>query len=140
MDALHDAYLRMATGRFKGITVIDFPEVFLKEYDHFRTRNFNESFTTTHPDEIFFVLLAENTEDPEADTSESEASRERLAITVTKYIGAAFTTQENAIWSMRLKGFSIRDIADAHGIPERRVKEVTHNIASRTQKQFAHAI
>lgn len=80
MDALHDAYLRMATGRLKGITVIDFPEVFLKEYNHFRNRNFNESFTTTHPDEIFFILLAENAEDPEVDTSENEASRERLAI------------------------------------------------------------
>lgn len=94
MDALHAAYLQMATGRLKGIAVSDFPEAFLKEYNHFRNRNFNESFTTTHPDEIFFDLLTENIEDPEGGNNENEASRERLAIAVTKFIGAAFSPKK----------------------------------------------
>lgn len=140
MDAIHDAYLRMATGKLKDIPAITFPEAFLKEYNHFRTRNFNESFTTSHPDEIFFDLLTGNIKDPEDCDNEKEASRNSLAIKITKFIGAAFSSQEKAIWSMRLKGFSIRAIADAQGIPERRVKEVTQNITTRTQKQFSKTI
>lgn len=137
MDALHDAYLYVATGRS---IVISFPEVLLKEYNRFSLRNYNECFTTSHPDELFFELLAGDIAEPMTDPHEEGASRESLAISVSKFIGAAFTSQENAIWSMRMKGFSIRAIADAQGIPERRVKEVTQNITTRTQKQFSKAI
>lgn len=135
MDALHDAYLHVASGRSAKV---NFLEVFLKEYNRFRTRNFNESFATSHPDELFFELLAGDLAEPETDNN--KVSRESLAIKITKFIGAAFSAQENAIWSMRLKGFSIRDIAEAQAIPERRVKEVTLYITTRTQQQFANAI
>lgn len=137
MDALHDAYLHVATGRS---VIISFPEVLLKEYNRFRLRNYNECFTTSHPDELFFELLAGDMAEPMTDPHEEESSRNSLAISVSKYIGAAFTSQENAIWSMRMKGFSIRAIADAQGIPERRVKEGIQNITTRTQKQFSKAI
>lgn len=137
MDAMHDAYLHVASGRSAKV---NFLEVFLKEYNRFRTRNFKESFATSHPDELFFELLAGDLTEPMTDPHEEGASRESLAISVSKFIGAAFSAQENAIWSMRLKGFSNRDIAEAQAIPERRVKEVTLYITTRTQQQFANAI
>lgn len=140
MDALQDAYLQMASGGLKRISMISLSEVFLKEYNRLRLQHFNECFTTSHPDEVFFELLAGDLEDPMTTNHEKEAERDKLAIAVARFIGAAFSTQENSIWSMRIKGFSIRDIADAHGIPERRVKEVTLNITKRTQRQFANAI
>lgn len=134
-DAFHEAYLVVISSKELKSGLSDYRKVFLTTYKTISRRSINECYTICHPDELFFTLLpdTEVEEAPQRDFS-------GLARTIRSFIHNTFSATQEAIWQMRLQGYSLQDTADSFGMSRQQVVDNVNTIASRTSKQFAYAM
>ncbi len=134
-DAFHEAYLVVISSKELKSGLSDYRKVFLTTYKTISRRSINECYTICHPDELFFTLLpdTEVKEAPQRDFS-------GLARTIRSFIHNTFSATQEAIWQMRLQGYSLQDTADSFGMSRQQVVDNVNTIASRTSKQFAYAM
>lgn len=134
-DAFHEAYLVVISSKELKSGISDYRKVFLTTYKAISRRSINECYTICHPDELFFTLLPD---------SEVEEAPQRdfygLARTISSFIHNTFTATQEAIWKMRLQGYSLQDTADSFGMSRQQVVDNVNTIASRTSRQFAYAM
>lgn len=138
-DAFQDAYLTLVQEYKRPETGSTLENAFLKAYRRISNKSLGEAFTTSHPDELFFSLLASDSAEP-MNIPEEEPDRAALTHAILKYIRAAFTPTQASMWDMRQLGCSLRDTANALDITEREVKRTINLITARLRIQFAHAI
>ncbi len=131
-DAFHDAYLILATSKDLPPVAEDYSKIFLTAYRKASRRALNECYTICHPDELFFTLLP--------DTSEEEKDIAGLVKTIGKFILNTFTSTQQTVFKMRVQGFSIKDTADSLNLNDWQVRESMDAVVCRTRKQFAYAI
>lgn len=138
-DAFQDAYLSLAKENRKQDIGSTFEKAFVGAYRKFSRLALRETYTTSHPDDLFFTLLAEPQDIEGADT-DTERMRDSLAKAIKSHIQASYSRAEVAIWEMRMLGNSIRDIADTLGLSRATTDKTIQRIAEQTRAQFAYAI
>lgn len=138
-DAFQDAYLTLAGENRRQDEGATFERAFVGAYRKATRQAQRETFTTCHPDDLFFTLIP-TAEETEATDSEAERMAATLAKTIKSHIQATYSRAEVAIWEMRMLGNSIRDIADTLGLSRTTADRTIQRIAEQTRAQFAYAI
>lgn len=134
-DAFQDTYLEMATDPATPEESARRRMSFMAVYRRHSRRHVSEEFMTVRPDETFFLLLAAD-EDEERDPEAEEACDE-MARRVKSYIRKTTGGTRMRIIDMRMRGFSIRDISAAFGIPSTRVEDVIGRVVTKARRRFA---
>lgn len=135
-DAFQDAYLTLATTAETEDDHAGYEVAFMKAYRKLSGKNLSETFSTWHPDELFFALLPSETTEPMEDAPE-EPSTEKIVAKIQRHIRATFPRRDVRIFELRLIGFSNRDIADVFGIGPAAIKNMTERIITQTRREFA---
>lgn len=138
-DAFQDAYLTLAGKNRRRDVGAVFERAFVDAYRKFSRLALQETYTTSHPDDLFFTLLS-TAEETEATDPEAERMAESLAKAIKSHIQATYSRAEVAIWEMRMLGNSIRDIADTLGLSRDTADKTIQRITEQTRAQFAYAI
>lgn len=135
-DAFQDTYLALATTCSNIDKGAAFERAFFTVYRKFVRKNLREAFSTWHPDELFFLLLPSEDEDPMEDAPE-EPSTEKIVAKIQRHIRATFPRRDVRILELRLLGFSCRDITDTFGISTTAINNTTNRIITQTRREFA---
>jgi DNA-directed RNA polymerase specialized sigma24 family protein len=133
-DAFHDAYLYVISSKAIQPQSEEFRREFIIAYNALSKKHFSDSFVLCHPDEIFFALL------PDSSNDEIPAADYTQAKTISSFIHATFSDLQETIFQMRVKGVSIRNTADALGLNTTQVKDIYQSVQSKTQARFAMAL
>ena len=136
-DAFQDAYLSLASACRKQEKGAAFERAFVAAYRKFSRRAVSETYTTTHPDDLFFTLLP-TPQEAAASEQQRKEQKDSLAQAIRAHIRATYSRNEVAIWEMRMGGTSIRDIADALGISRSATDNAMRRITEQTRAQFAY--
>lgn len=135
-DAFQDAYLSLAATCDTPDSCAAFEKAFLTAYRKFSGKNHSETFSTWHPDELFFSLLPSEDAEPMEDAPE-EPSTEKIVAKIQRHIRATFPRGDVRILELRLLGFSCRDITDTFGIGTTAINNTTNRIITQTRREFA---
>lgn len=135
-DAFQDAYLTLATTAETEDDHAGYEVAFIKAYRKFSGKNLSETFSTWHPDELFFSLLPSEDAEPMEDAPE-EPSTEKIVAKIQRHIRATFPRRDVRILELRLLGFSYRDITDTFGIGTTAINNTTNRIITQTRREFA---
>ncbi len=135
-DAFQDAYLTLATAAETEEDHAEYEVAFMKAYRKFSGKNLSETFSTWHPDELFFSLLPSEDAEPMEDAPE-EPSTEKIVAKIQRHIRATFPRRDVRILELRLLGFSCRDITDTFGIGTTAINNTTNRIITQTRREFA---
>lgn len=138
-DAFQDAYLTLAGKNRTRDMGATFERAFVGAYRKATRQTLQETYTTSHPDDLFFTLLSTAEETEDADP-EAERMVDTLAKTIKSHIQATYSRAEVAIWEMRMLGNSIRDIADTLGLSRTTADKTIQRITEQTRAQFAYAL
>lgn len=135
-DAFQDAYLTLATTFSPKNDTADYETAFLKAYRKFSGKNISETYTTCHPDELFFTLIP--AEETVPDEKEEDADKaQRFFHRIRKHIRDTFPTTDVMAFEMKITGYSCRDISDTLGIGTTAINNATERIIAQTRLQFA---
>lgn len=135
-DAFQDAYLTLATTFNQKNDTADYENAFLKAYRKFSGKNISETYTTCHPDELFFTLIP--AEETVPDEKEEDADKaQRFFHRIRKHIRDTFPTTDVMAFEMKITGYSCRDISDTLGIGTTAINNATERIIAQTRLQFA---
>lgn len=134
-DAFQDAYIAIVTSVEQESTS-DYEKTFLKAYRQLYKRNMGESFTTSHPDELFFNMLSSDEAEPMEET-EDAADTAPLANRLISHIRKSFPPKDVMAFEMKMKGLSLRDISDALGIGTTAARNAIERITEMTRERFA---
>lgn len=135
-DAFQDAYLSLATIDDTPGGDAGFEYAFLKAYRKFSGKKLSETYTTVHPDDLFFTLIpAEDTghEEKPEDTTPSRWLIRRIR----RHIRVTFPKTDVTAFEMKIAGYSCRDITDTVGIGTTAINNATNRIITLTRLQFA---
>lgn len=135
-DAFQDAYLTLVKEYPNPEPCTLLEATFLKAYRRFSKLNIGESFTLSHPDELFFTLLPSDKAEP-MEKQEDTTDPAPLAKRVQRHIRASFPRKDVMAFEMKIKGFSCRDIADAIGLGTAAINKATERIITQTRLQFS---
>lgn len=135
-DAFQEAYLTLAMAFRAPESARILEAAFLKAYRQLANRNIGESFTMSHPDELFFTLLPSDDTEPMEEPEETKDIAS-LARRVRRHIRASFPRIEVMVFEMRIKGFSCRDITDTMGIGTAAINNITEQIIIKARSRFA---
>lgn len=138
-DAFQDAYLTLAITHDTMEQGAVFEKAFIAAYKKFSGKRICESFTTCHPDELFFSLLPADISEEDAEDTKS-LNFESVAKAIKAHIRTNFSKVEVAVLEMRLKGMSVRNTADALGLSRFSIDSTTQRIIAQTRAQFEYAI
>lgn len=136
-DAFQDAYLTLDGKNRRRDNGATFERAFVGAYRRASRQALRETYTTSHPDDIFFTLLS-TAEETEATDPETERMTESLAKAIKSHIQATYSRAEVAVWEMRMLGNSIRDIADTLGLSRATTDKTIQRITEQTRAQFAY--
>ncbi len=134
-DAFQDAYLTLATTCEKDCAT-DYENAFLKAYRKLSGKNLSETYTTCHPDELFFTLIPAEETVPE-DKPERADTTQRLISRIRKHIRDSFPKTDVSAFEMKITGYSCRDISETLGIGTTAINNATNRIITQTRLQFA---
>lgn len=135
-DAFQDAYLTLASAPETEEDSAGYEVAFMKAYRKFTGKHLSETFSTWHPDELFFSLLPSEDAEPMEDAAE-EPTTEKIAAKIRQHIRATFPHQDVRILEFRLLGFSCRDITDTFGIGTTAINNTINRIITQTRREFA---
>ena len=135
-DAFQDAYLTLATTEDEQQNEAGYEVAFMKAYRRFSGKNISETYSTCHPDELFFSLLPSDETEP-MEEKQDEPTTDRIAAKMQRFIRATFPRRDVRILELRLLGFSCRDITDTFGIGTTAINNTTNRIITQTRLQFA---
>ncbi len=135
-DAFQDAYLTLATDTEPEYNHDGYEAAFTKAYRKYSKKNLSETFSTWHPDELFFSLLPSEDAEPMEDEPE-EPTTEKIVAKIQRHIRATFPRRDVRILELRLLGFSCRDITDAFGIGTTTINNTTNRIITQARREFA---
>lgn len=137
-DAFQDAYLTLATTCRSKEESILFEKIFTETYRQLYQKNLNESYTTVHPDDLFFSLIS--SEEAESDDTQEATYSKNLILKIQHHIRTTFSTREVTAWNMKLEGYSLRDITDVVDMGTTKIYKTVRKIASETRAQFSYAL
>lgn len=135
-DAFQDAYLTLASVPEREEDHAGYEVAFMKVYRKFSGKHLSETFSTWHPDELFFSLLPSDDAEPMEDVPE-EPTIEKIVAKIQRHIRATFPRRDVRILELRLLGFSCRDITDTFGIGTTAINNTTNRIITQTRREFA---
>lgn len=135
-DAFQDAYLTLATTFDPKNDAEDYENAFLKAYRKFSGKNISETYTTCHPDELFFTLIPAE-EITSEEKPEDADKAQRFIQRIRKHIRDTFPTTDVLAFEMKITGYSCRDISDTLGIGTTTINNATERIIAKTRLQFA---
>lgn len=138
-DAFQDAYLSLATTSKRKQEASFFERTFVEIYRQLVRKNLNESYSTAHPDELFFSLIPADEAGHETEPDAPRASK-NLIMTIQKHIRSTFSQREVTAWNMRLEGHSYRDITDVVDMGTTAINNTLRRIANETRAQFSYAL
>lgn len=136
-DAFQDAYLTLATASDPKNDATDYENAFLKAYRRFSGKNISETYTTCHPDELFFTLIPAAEEGDPEEKQEDADKVQRFISRIRKHISDTFPKTEVMALEMKMTGYSCRDISDTLGIGTTAINNATERIITHTRLQFA---
>ena len=135
-DAFQDAYLTLVQEYRTPETGSTLEDAFLKAYRRISNKSLGESFTTSHPDELFFTLLPSEETEPMEQAADPK-DRAPLVKRIERHIRSAFPRRDVMAFEMRMKGYSCRDITDTLGLGTTAINNATERIITQTRLQFA---
>lgn len=135
-DAFQDAYLSLAATCDTPDSGAAFEKAFLTAYRKFSGKNHSETYTTAHPDDLFFTLIPTEDTDPE-DKPEDRTPSRWLISRIRKHIRDTFPKTDVMAFEMKMAGYSCRDISDTIGIGTTAINNATNRIITQTRLQFA---
>lgn len=134
-DAFQDAYLTLIQECRQQDTCSDIERTFLAAYRKHTGKHISETYTISHPDDIFFTLLPSADEEPEEEPADD--NKPGLVASIRRHIRTTFTKQEATAFEMRMSGYTYRDIADVTGMGTTALINASGRIIASTRLQFA---
>lgn len=140
-DAFHDAYISVKTEACKPHRAIgDFTDIFKREYKRISKRNVSEAFVSFNPDERFFTMLADNSQE-EVRQAGRERKRDKLANDIRRHVRDTYKPQFVLLFDTHIiRGASLTDTMAITGMSYRRCKDTLLTMTSEIRNQYHFAI
>ena len=135
-DAFQDAYLTLAT-ECREQQPSNIERAFMAAYRKHTGRHISETYSISHPDEMFFTFLTETAEEYNQKKNDIPGT---LVNRILRYIRNTFPEREATAFEMRMNGYTYRDITDVTGLGATAFNNASGRIIAATRIAFAGII
>lgn len=136
-DAFQDAYLTLATECREQETSNALERAFMAAYRKHTGRHLSETYSISHPDEMFFTFLTDTTDEDDQQDTDIPGT---LVNNIRRYIRNTFPEREASAFEMRMNGYTYRDITDVTGLGATAFNNSSGRIIAATRIAFAGII